>query len=60
MCTGVCYARCSTMVVSCYLNAGFVFGPVSAGNAKAYYIIACNTAFDKCFADCPIPCLPFP
>jgi hypothetical protein len=52
--TGICYAGCATLVVTCYSAAGLVFGTVTAGAGAPAAAIACNAAFGKCMAACTV------
>ncbi|PWY89453.1 hypothetical protein BO94DRAFT_534229 [Aspergillus sclerotioniger CBS 115572] len=57
---GVCQAGCSSVVVSCYAAAGFVFGMVPAVAAPPA-IAGCNSAYGTCQAACATILLaPFP
>ncbi|OOF99516.1 hypothetical protein ASPCADRAFT_203296 [Aspergillus carbonarius ITEM 5010] len=50
---GTCQAGCSSVVVSCYAAAGFVFGMVPAVSAPSA-IVGCNSAYGNCQAACAL------
>lgn len=52
--TGICYAGCATLVVTCYSAAGLVFGTVTAGAGAPAAALACNAAFGKCMTACTV------
>ncbi len=58
---GICQSGCNTLVVSCYVAAGFTFGTVTAGDGVPAVIVGCNAALGTCMAGCvaaglaPIP-----
>lgn len=50
----ICSAGCAAVVVACYSAAGAVFGTVTAGVGSPPAILACNTAFGTCMANCAL------
>lgn len=55
-----CQAGCAAVVTACYSGAGFTFGTVFGAGAPAA-IVACNSAFGYCQAQCAlVALLPIP